>query len=219
MKDQYVGDVKDFFKYGLLRALDGCGLPQIMCWMLTGPDGTTQGLKIDYLRDPRFRRFDPPLYDSMKSIVESGDRRLTAIEESGLLTATFAPKVRDLWAIGPLPSLIFFDPDMGFEVKSVRRGSARADQYLFWADAKELFGRGHSLLVFQHWQRKRWEAVLPLIAERAEAEFGTVSVRGLLTRHGVAFVLLSQATHGDLDQRTVEFVERWAPEVELWTAS
>ena len=48
MKDQYVGDVNDYVKYGFLRALSAARAgPLVVCWMLTpsdeGPDGGKVG--------------------------------------------------------------------------------------------------------------------------------------------------------------------------------
>ncbi len=46
MKNQYFGDVNDYLKYGLLRQLSNEGRFKIcVCWMLTEPDGTTEGGK------------------------------------------------------------------------------------------------------------------------------------------------------------------------------
>jgi len=54
MKNQFVGDINDYYKYGLLRILSCLGKKEIgVCWMLT-PDRT------EYLEDPRkWRDFDP----------------------------------------------------------------------------------------------------------------------------------------------------------------
>ena len=44
MKNQYVGDVNDYRKYGLIRALIGDQDIKVgVCWMLTAPDGRTDG--------------------------------------------------------------------------------------------------------------------------------------------------------------------------------
>jgi hypothetical protein len=44
MKDQYFGDVNDYRKYGLLRALSSVTrLPIGVCWLLTGPDSRSDG--------------------------------------------------------------------------------------------------------------------------------------------------------------------------------
>jgi hypothetical protein len=50
MKDQYFGDINDYRKYGLLRAiLDSGRFKLFIAWMLTPDDGTTDGKFISYL--------------------------------------------------------------------------------------------------------------------------------------------------------------------------
>ena len=44
MKDQYFGDINDYRKYGLLRAVVcTSGLRLMVAWMLTPDDGSTDG--------------------------------------------------------------------------------------------------------------------------------------------------------------------------------
>jgi hypothetical protein len=65
LKDQYFGDVNDFRKYGLLRALGVSeDLRLGVCWMLTEGDNRTDGNVLGYLSKPReFRHRDPELFD------------------------------------------------------------------------------------------------------------------------------------------------------------
>lgn len=53
MKNQYFGDINDFRKYGILRALAGPPLSLVVSWMLTPDDGSTDGEFISYLSEPR----------------------------------------------------------------------------------------------------------------------------------------------------------------------
>jgi hypothetical protein len=50
MKNQYVGDINDYRKYGLMRALSGYGeITTAVCWMLTPGDGRADGSFMIYL--------------------------------------------------------------------------------------------------------------------------------------------------------------------------
>lgn len=71
MKNQYFGDVNDYRKYGLLRALTGMGrISTAVCWMLTPDDGSTDGKFVNYLKDPkRWRHLDPELFDKLREAV------------------------------------------------------------------------------------------------------------------------------------------------------
>lgn len=88
MKHQYVGDINDYRKYALLRALSADGANRIgVCWMLTPDDGGVDGGKLAYLGQPeRFRNFDPELFDVLAHAAsEPGRRRLHTIEDSGAI--------------------------------------------------------------------------------------------------------------------------------------
>jgi hypothetical protein len=70
MKDQYVGDVGDFGKYGLLRALTGAldqtVQPQLSLgvnWYLTPDDpSSSAGSAREYLEKANFKECDPLLH-------------------------------------------------------------------------------------------------------------------------------------------------------------
>lgn len=50
MKNQHVGDFKDYMKYGILRCLAKCGFRTHLCWMLTEVDGSGDGGDLRTLR-------------------------------------------------------------------------------------------------------------------------------------------------------------------------
>jgi hypothetical protein len=79
LKDQYFGDVNDFRKYGLLRALTASeGLRLGVCWMLTEPDCRTDGKFLGYLGKPKeYRHRDPELFEWLNQVIEvEKDRRI-----------------------------------------------------------------------------------------------------------------------------------------------
>lgn len=97
MKDQYFGDVNDFRKYGLLRALAVSeGLRLGVCWMLTDGDNGTDGNFLGYLGNPiQYRHHDPELFDWLKQVIEvEMARRTASVEKSTLLgPAVFQSKI------------------------------------------------------------------------------------------------------------------------------
>ena len=53
MKNQYFGDINDYRKYGLIRALQAeAQLRALVAWMLTPNDGRRDGGLRSYLREP-----------------------------------------------------------------------------------------------------------------------------------------------------------------------
>jgi hypothetical protein len=91
VQDRYVGDIGDFGKYGLLRALCGDGQSLGVVWYLV-PDegGNGNGAHVGYL-DPTpanlrgFRTCDPALYDALGEIVHTGTRSVRSISERAVL--------------------------------------------------------------------------------------------------------------------------------------
>ena len=99
MQNRYVGDIGDFGKYGLLRALTGSGnetdpgdpLRLGVVWYLY-PDEShnSDGKFTDYLacspkNHSRFRACDPPLYEALSRLVVTGSRHIGAVRHSGIL--------------------------------------------------------------------------------------------------------------------------------------
>jgi catechol 2,3-dioxygenase-like lactoylglutathione lyase family enzyme len=133
VQNKYVGDIGDFVKYGLLRALLP-GHKLGVAWYLfpDEPDDGAGGFT-GYLKEPeRWRARDEDLFDELRQIVES-NRNVAAIENSNLLKgARFASELlssdigsdaergdwRGQWFSRVLSQidgcdLIFADPDNG----------------------------------------------------------------------------------------------------------
>lgn len=103
MQDRFVGDIGDFGKYGLLRALTGTPPPAPeneprlslgVVWCV--PDEQTiaktpkgHGQSLGYLFNEatreRFRDCDPDLFDCLKELVCSQQRTLRALEQTSVL--------------------------------------------------------------------------------------------------------------------------------------
>lgn len=227
MKDQYVGDISDFEKYAILRALAAAaGLPIAVCWMLTAPDETGEGARIDYLQQPQhYRHLDPHVFDRLSSIVVSGERGVAAVEQSGILESGrfFARPLEDhpgsrfvyfrkVWAAFEERALVFFDPDIGLAGGAMQKGRKGSSMYVFEDELREGFRRGHSLVVFDHWKRVQrlpyLEKTLALlaVATRAQRPFA------LWGRERVTFFVLPQEADADaLERAGREFADRWKP--------
>lgn len=224
MKDQYVGDVNDYLKYALLRAVVASD-ELVVAWMLTASDGRMDGQRLGYLNQPAvFRHLDPTLFDQLGSLVRSNRRTVAAVEASGVLeNATYLSDVLEddlgsresyfesLRSLAQGRRMVFFDPDNGLEVLSVARGRRSSSKYLYWLEAATMFREGHSLVIYQHFPRRPRHAFLETWFQRGQNKLGCETVVAFTTSH-TAFLIIPQPAHAEgLSQRAVDFARRGAP--------
>ena len=97
MQDRYVGDIGDFVKYALLRAVFQ-GFTVGVAWYLNPNESSSKdGRHTDYLARPgEWRHLDEDLFDELKRMVESR-RSVAAVQASGVLPrAVFADERLDV---------------------------------------------------------------------------------------------------------------------------
>lgn len=170
MQDQYVGDVGDFAKFGLLRAIS-IGKCLGVAWYLH-PKAGSDGKHTEYLvRPEEFRYLDATLFDELKKLRDRNDLSVSAVEKSGILgNAVFADdqlaitdvKVRDRvnWRCrwferveGRLAGcdLVFADPDNGLfpdnTFKPTRKESAKR---IPLTEAMALTQKGRPAIFYHH---------------------------------------------------------------------
>ncbi len=223
MKDQYFGDVNDFRKYGLLRNLVvPMQLKLGVCWMLTPDDGRSDGKFLSYLEHPhRFQHFDPPLFQWLKSVVvHENDRRVFRIEtseffpdaifqstyliDSGLERSKYFAECSKKFQ---KCDLIFFDPDNGVEIASVRKGGRNSAKFVFWDELYAAYSLGASILVYQHFPRLERTQFIAELALQLGQKLGARSVFTFRTPH-VVFLLAAQERHVTGFRRELGTIEK-----------
>ena len=97
MQNRYTGDIGDFAKFGILRAITDTSTLGVAWYLYPDEGHNKDGKHIDYLDAPaRWRHLDPELFDALGYLVRSGTRSLRNIEESGILPgATFSRRLLD----------------------------------------------------------------------------------------------------------------------------
>jgi hypothetical protein len=228
VKDQYVGDINDYRKYALLRALSSGGANRVgVCWMLTPPDGGMDGGKLAYLQQPEcHRHVDPELFDILEHAASEPDRRrLATIEDSGAIPGA-------LYQNDPLPDelagrhtfigrcayafrdvdLIFFDPDNGLEVSSLPKGRRNSSKYLYLDEVAAFYVSGKSLLIYQHFPRIERAVFLNRCAERLRVAAPGASLWAFTTAHVVFLLLLHPASPAHLNSAAAAACRSWTPE-------
>lgn len=230
MKNQYFGDVNDYRKYGLLRALAGPGNLRLgVCWMLTLDDGRGDGGKRDYLDKPgAYCHFDPTLYDWLCEHHDA--RQVACIEKSNpplLGDAIFhAPILNDdrgdrdhyfqtCGAAFRRCDLVFFDPDNGLEVRSVPKGRRNSHKYVYWNEVCAAFSMGASVLIYQHFPRKKRDAYTVAKATELLRQTTAATVYTFRTAH-VLFLLAVQHQHQNHFAARVAEIERiWKGQIRV----
>jgi hypothetical protein len=210
MKNQYVGDINDYFKYAFLREL-GSRTPStlLVCWMATPDDGGRDGRKRSYLSRPdRYRDIDPGLFDALSRLCESTPTTIDEIQRAELVPeARFFRELLDdrrdgrlryfqqLESAVPPDSITFFDPDNGLEIKSVPKGRKRSSQYLYLDELAAIGATPkRSLIVYQHFGRVQRDPFIAVQLGRLRTVLPEHELFALAGSH-VAFLVAAANGH------------------------
>ena len=184
MKNQYVGDIGDYGKYGLLRFLASYGIKIGVNWFLTENDGSTDGKFTTYLKNPADRVYDPELFDALQNIADHPDKTVKMIKQAGIIPdAEFFGEMlkssslkadarewnRRLWfnnstLILGNAELIFADPDNGISYRKTAR-TKDSEKFILPEDVAEYYNSGRNVVYYCHKGRRKQEAW-----EQAKAE-------------------------------------------------
>jgi alkylated DNA nucleotide flippase Atl1 len=201
MKEQYIGDVKDYCKYRFLQLLCACtGLRLGVNWYLTPDDYTRQG------NHGSISQCMDDLYETVVSLKKPG-ATIQDVENAGLLPEgtvyynkplkySFLPvnhACRKSWQKSAMAALstcdiVFLDPDTGvvandyldvngyvknnFYLQNAKRDGTR---YASMEEMRDYLTSGKSLIVFQYGQRTGIEPQLETVCRRLNKYVGTPS--------------------------------------------
>jgi hypothetical protein len=242
MQHRYVGDVGDYVKLALLRALSVAegSSPLGVIWCLVPDESHNKdGKHIAYLQSPaEWRTLDAPLFDHLKETVTSESRRLDRIEQSQLFErfrffSEMIPissdwsdrgRVRDEWLQRAKKqmeqcSLIFVDPDNGLASEYRKPTHKQSNKSVFLdelvalrADSKS---RNRTLLVYQHQTRRlggHYEEIRSLAKRLKSVGFRSIDVLRAKRFSPRVFLLLD----ADDSMREIarQFSLRWSAHVE-----
>ena len=231
MQNRYVGDIGDYVKLALLRALQPGRRLGIAWWLYPDESGNGDGRHIEYLKQPdKWRALDPTVFDALGRIVNENTRRVSALQEAGLLgdsvfcnrpmpieaTPALRRLERDTWFAALRMELsgcdlVFLDPDNGLEPADFSLGAIASGQSVSLAQLSALSCQGRTLLVYHHQTRRPGGHDQELIhwANRLrDAGFTTVNaLRARPYSPRAYFLLDADAT---LRDRAKEFAARWS---------
>ena len=178
MQNRYTGDIGDYSKLGLLRALQSAGFSIGLNWYLM-PDEThnSDGRHVDYLHQDEYRACDPDVWLGPKAIVDGKHREVRYMQSSDILQATFfsdcldfsdddgcgkrkcKPKaeraaLRGDWFGRSLARLagkdiVCVDPDNGLVVPSAL-GKPKENKYVLPEEHASYYAQGSTIVYYQH---------------------------------------------------------------------
>jgi len=232
MKNQYVGDINDYHKYGLIRILtENPAVLTTVCWMLTLDDNKTDGGKMDYLLKPnKWRKYDPELFDVLRdTVIMQEQRSVQIIENSGILPACgfFSQYIKSDKQIereayfrefdfylensekaGRESKLVFFDPDNGIESL---KSKPNKKIYIYWKEIAEYYNREKTLLIYQHFPHVNHERFVDDVVKKLKMMTSAKKVYSFVTKHVVFFLV----PFGDHDKK-FEFARKADEFANVW---
>lgn len=230
MQDRYSGDIGDYVKLAILRALALGQRLGVGWWLYPDEIHNGDGRHTGYLDQPQtWRAFDPDCFDHLKAVVASGERRVAALEHDDLLPGAvfFREPVptgglsgarraaRATWlkrllvAVAPC-NLVFLDPDNGLETKGFDLGATKAGKSVALSELQALQRPGRALLVYHHQTRMRGghEFELEHWGQRLRAAgFNQVDALRASPFSARAFFLLDGSP--EIRARAAQLAERW----------
>jgi len=176
MQDRYAGDIGDYGKFGLLKALQKQGFKIGINWYKTIPQDFEKNANGSYKQNdgkhkipPKLKSCDEALADKLIRIADSEEKRsIKALEMAKLIPdAVYYHEPisvirRTEWHQKALQTLsgadlVFLDPDNGLLVKSVTKGSAKSVKYAFYKEVADYIEAGKSVVIYNHRCRKKEE--------------------------------------------------------------
>lgn len=180
MQDRYSGDVGDFGKFSLIRAL----LPKdkfklgVIWYLYPDESHNNDGRHIEYLNKDEYLRCDRELRNKLKTIT-TNKRFVSELESCGILpnnTTFFSEKLdfhlanmtqtqhdkntrlkkREQWLENAVDetancNALFLDPDNGLEIKSCSKTSMiKAGKFAYYNEVKELFKNKDICVIYHH---------------------------------------------------------------------
>ncbi|MFT3836870.1 MAG: hypothetical protein QM723_07720 [Myxococcaceae bacterium] len=226
MQHRYSGDIGDFSKFALLRAL-APGRTAGLAWYLCDGAGekNNDGQHIAYLEQPhRFRHLDPATFDGLRTLVLARKRSVPHLEAAKLVKGVryhgeVVPRSREdrsRWFAGlqsklDACDLVMADPDNGFEPATI------SPKCITWDEIRALRRRGRALLLYHHQTRRAGGAKAEVAHfSRLLKSHGAKSVRAIRFRPFSSRFYFVVDHDAALDARLERFAKLWAGEAELF---
>lgn len=226
MQNRYAGDIGDYGKLGLLRALRSAELSIGVNWYLT-PNEThnDDGKHTKYLKKGLYCDCDEILWDKLHKIVVAGKRNVSSLQDAGIMdachyssgldftgmTRSERDAFRETWHKAALTALagvdvVFVDPDNGLLVPSAK-GSRKENKFVKPEELWDYYFENQSSVVYYQHKARRTD---PLYIDQYRKLLESFELDPTLG-FGLKFVTTSlryyffilQPQHGEIIMRTI----------------
>ena len=164
MQDNYIGDIGDYGKYGLLREVCAAAMSLSVNWYKVVPTKAGKqddGKYISYLSMPQiYREYDPVMFNALhKIVIHEQERRIERVEQENLFPAIYFSEPleadRKAWHNQALKQtqnakVVFLDPDNGLETAKMYQTGGATEKHVKWAELKDYYTRGQNVILYQH---------------------------------------------------------------------
>lgn len=181
MQNQYVGDIGDFGKYGMLRCLFFDMKLGIVWYLVPNETNKNDGRHTAYLGKSTFRKCDPILFDNLQALIANDLRSVEQVQQLNLFGGrtvfhacqlTYAGikaygdgarkirlRHRQEWLHGAIETtrgcdVVFLDPDNGIEVASVPKHAKASPKYVFLDEIRQFASQHQTVVVYHHLGRQ-----------------------------------------------------------------
>ena len=228
MQDRYVGDVGDFVKYGLLRAIRGSNRLGVAWYLHPDAGPTGDGGHTAYLRNrDEWRDLDPELFDALTKLTSVGSRRaVKAIQESGILgNAVFAADPLDITGIRVRDrecrrtqwfnriqdqlagcDIVFADPDNGLVPNDRFRPAKHVNAKRIPVVEAIALAEGRTAVIYHHNSRSRGGHLNEIRWLKNQLPDCTIAYYWRRVSNRTFFIINPS---NEIRRRLGEFVERW----------
>ena len=169
VQNWYVGDVGDYVKLAILRALSPGRHLGIAWWLFPDERHKADGRHLSYLdRSSQWRKYDPPLFDALDVIRKRGDRDIRFLEQllpdarfaselipSDIQPSSRRPVERQRWFQRVMErlegaNLVFVDPDNGIAPDGFKPTHRKSGKSISLAEIGDLARPNRTLVIYHH---------------------------------------------------------------------
>jgi hypothetical protein len=230
MQNRYVGDIGDYVKLAILRALSPGYHLGVAWWLFPDENHNKDRGHIGYLNRPEvWWHFDPQLFDALDEIVSTGQRDVRALERANVLpgaifTSDLIPvdgpiarraKARVEWfgnvdRVLEEADLVFVDPDSGLESGGYKHGWSKSGKSILLTELRQLTRPGRCLIVYHHHTPRKGDKLSEVehwTDRLRRCGFRTIDVLRTMPVSPRVFFLLEAAT--DVRKKAEQIAADW----------